>query len=338
MDCAHSFGHAIDIPPCLHDLPFDQWTCRIKVFIRTIDFDLWNIIDDSYLVPTKAKSKWNKKEKKLYSMNVRLLDILLKSIDPNISNNFVSFDSAYSLWRYIEAHHKEMKEGVLAPAKEKKSSTTQLSTSSSHDRPLGVSPSVVSDSDSYSDISIDELANCSQKLLHAYNKLHKEHVNLKTDHDALVVKFEDVSKEKMIIMQENEKLKFDHDNLTSRFDAICRVRDNTMHELEEIRDKLDNLQFCYDALSSTINENENAMLECEIARNELASFKEKYVCSSSNNDVLFRNEFKNINDRMDCLNSILVDCVHKHKYLTDLGSKKNAFISKKPTHHAYLCT
>ena len=110
MDSAHSFGHAIDVPPCFYDLTYNQWMIRIKMFIKTIDFDLWMIIDDAYLVPIKAKSKWNKKEKKLYCMNLKVLDILLKSIDPHISNNFASFDSAYKLWKYIEAHHNEMKE------------------------------------------------------------------------------------------------------------------------------------------------------------------------------------------------------------------------------------
>ena len=80
------------------------------------------------------------------------------------------------------------------------------------------------------------------------------------------------------------------------------------------------------------------MLECEIARNELVSFKENHVCSSSNNDVLFRDEFKSINERVICLNSILDDCVHKHKDLMDLGSKKNTSISKKHTHYAYMYT
>ena len=185
MDSAHSFGHAIDVPPCFYDLSYNQWMIRIKMFIKTIDFDLWMIIDDAYLVPIKTKSKWNKKEKKLYGMNLKVLDVLLKSIDPHISNNFASFDSAYKLWKYIEAHHNEMKEEGIQHAKEKESSSTQLSTSSSRDLPLGVSPSEVSDSDSDSEITIDELADGYQKLMHAYNKLHKEHVNLKIDHDTL---------------------------------------------------------------------------------------------------------------------------------------------------------
>ena len=57
MDSAHSFGHDIDVPPCFYDLPYNQWMIRIKMFIKTVDFDLWMIIDDAYLVPIKAKSK-----------------------------------------------------------------------------------------------------------------------------------------------------------------------------------------------------------------------------------------------------------------------------------------
>ena len=303
MDCAQLFGHDIDIPPCFHDLPFDQWKCRIKVFIKTIDFDLWSIIDNAYIVPIKAKSKWNKKEKKLYAMNVKLLDILLKSIDPHISNDFVSFDSAYKLWKFIEAHHDEMKEGTLAHTKEKKSISIHLSASSSHDRPLGVSPSEVSDSDSDSEITIDELADGYQKLMHAYNKLHKEHVSLKNDHDALLLKFDDVCNDKMIVMHANEKLKNDYEALSSKCQSIS-------HE------KID------------------AMLELEIAKNEIVLLK-NHVCSSSSN-VVFDNELNIVKDRISCLSSTLNDCVHAHEKLEAMCVKKHSSMPKKHTHHAHM--
>ena len=101
MDSAPCFGYAIDIPPSFHDMPFDQWKFRFKIFARSIDIDIWKIIDGGYFVPNKAKSKWNKNGKKLFALNKKLINILLKSFNDSISNKFAHFDSANTLWKYI---------------------------------------------------------------------------------------------------------------------------------------------------------------------------------------------------------------------------------------------
>jgi hypothetical protein len=171
--------------------------------------------------------------------------------------------------------------------------------------PLGDSPSEVSSqSDDEDDLSIEELASGFEKLMHAYNKLHKEHVNLKRDHDALLSKFDDVCNDKMMIMHANEKLKIDNDVLSSKIDSISL-------------------------------ENENAMFKIDETRNELISFKENHICSSSF-DSVFDEEFNVVKNRIECLNSTLIDCVHNHKNLENMCAKKQASSHKKTTHHAHM--
>ena len=64
----------------------------------------------------------------------------------------------------------------------------------------------------------------------------------------------------------------------------------------------------------------DAMFELEVAKNEL-SYLKNHVCSSSSK-IAFDDEFKNVNDRMDSLNSTLNVCMHAHKKLEAMCVKK----------------
>ena len=55
----------------------------------------------------------NKTEKIMFTMNKIVLGILRNSLDSHLSNKIASFDSAYKLWKYIEAHQKELHEEEL---------------------------------------------------------------------------------------------------------------------------------------------------------------------------------------------------------------------------------
>ena len=69
-----------------------------------------------------------------------------------------SFDSAYTLWKHIEAHHDNL-EKIQRISEDLASSTlVNKNRVASRTRPLGNCPSEVSDSNSNSAISIDELA------------------------------------------------------------------------------------------------------------------------------------------------------------------------------------
>jgi hypothetical protein len=271
-----------------------------------MNFDLWNVIDNAY-IPSNAKSKRNKNEKIMFTMNTIVLGILRNSLDSHLSNKIASFDSAYKLWKYIEAHQKELHEEELQRTKEVDATSSELVNEDKATAcldPLGVSPSEVSsESETDDDISFEELANGFDKLRHAYNSLKLKHDNLQNDHDLLASEYDDVCKEKMTIMHAHEKLKIDYDSLSSKCQSIS-------HE------KID------------------AMVELEVAKNEIALLK-NHVCSSSSNDS-FIDEFKNLNDRMNTLNSTLNVCVHAHKNLENMCAKKQASSHKKTIYHAHM--
>ena len=202
MALTHEDGYDMTLPPLFCDYPYDHWAIRFKTFIASFNLNSWGAIEYEYIVPSKVKSKWNKSDIKKFAMNKQLLDIMLKSFDSSISNELVSFDSAYNLWIYIEAHHEILKEMKPQETNERESSKAMDASSSFMDnsstscvRPLGDSPSEVSleSEDEDSNIPYDELASAFDKLTRAYDILQ-------SDHEILVSKLDVISNKKAIIL------------------------------------------------------------------------------------------------------------------------------------------
>ena len=197
-------GYESNVAPKFISFPYAQWVSRFKLFVESRNIDLWKIIDCAYIMPTLEKSKWSNHDNKMFNMNKLLLEYLLNAFDLSFSNKFVHFDSAYNLWKFIEAHQGNLEE-IQRSLEDCSSSECGASSCT---RPLGDSPSVVSDSESDSDISINELACAYDRLSHAYTKLQNnfidlksKHISLKSDHESLASKLDIVVKENAILKE-----------------------------------------------------------------------------------------------------------------------------------------
>ena len=252
---------------------------------------------------------------------------MLKSFDSSLSNKLVSFDSAYNLWLYIEAHHEILKEMRIQETSERKSSKTMevssslmYNSSTSCTRPLGNGPSEVSLETEDEDINIpyDELASAFDKLTRAYDILQN-------NHDILVSKLHVISNEKDIILEEHEKLKNDHNILSMKYE-------NALVSCNSISNEFD--------VFKSIHENCTTLNDSNVAS------------TSSTSKDKFYDELKWMNNRIDDLSLTLSNCAHTTKNLVSVASKNNGShiahhgLSKpknkvhkqkgKPTHHAHL--
>ena len=110
IHCTTCLGYDPIVAPKIDNLPYDQWCSRFNIFIRSKQFDLWEVIEDAYIIPTSEKSKWSNNDKRMFNMNKLLLEYLLNAFDSSFSNKFVHFDSAYNLWKFKEAHQGNLEE------------------------------------------------------------------------------------------------------------------------------------------------------------------------------------------------------------------------------------
>ena len=76
----------INCPPTFGGTNFSLWKCRMKSFIRSIDFDFWDIISNGPFMPNwtkndkcmvnKSKSEYTQDDYKMPNKNSRVLYIL----------------------------------------------------------------------------------------------------------------------------------------------------------------------------------------------------------------------------------------------------------------------
>ena len=159
MNDASCLGYDSSIAPKFNAFPYAQWCFRFKIFVQSKNIDLWEIIDCAYIVPTLEKSKWSKHDKKMFIMNKLMLEFLLNAFDSFMSNKLDSFDSAYTLWKFIEAH-----QGDLEAIRQALEDPASSSKGASCTRALGDSPSEVYKFESINDLPNDELSCASKRL------------------------------------------------------------------------------------------------------------------------------------------------------------------------------
>ncbi|XP_020270973.1 uncharacterized protein LOC109846162 [Asparagus officinalis] len=122
----------------LRDLEDPNNKVEFKLFARSNDIDIWEIIDCAYRVPTTEKSKWNNDDKRLFALNKSLLEFLINAFGLSFANILDSFDSAYELWNLTETHQGDLeaiRQELENPASKSKG------VSSSCMLPLGDDPS-----------------------------------------------------------------------------------------------------------------------------------------------------------------------------------------------------
>ena len=120
----------INFPPIFNGTDFSLWKCRIKSYVESIDFDLWDIIIDGPFIPTwiknngstviKPKEKLNQDEKERVKKNAMALYILQCSLHNDIFNHVCCCETANELWKKLLLMYKDNNEENLILSKMEK--------------------------------------------------------------------------------------------------------------------------------------------------------------------------------------------------------------------------
>ena len=90
MNNAFSEGQSIARPPMFNGSDYAYWKARMKIYLVSVDYDVWDIIDTGYtplteivngIVTPKRKSRWDANEKKLYSIDSKAMNALICALD-----------------------------------------------------------------------------------------------------------------------------------------------------------------------------------------------------------------------------------------------------------------
>ena len=95
-----SKGFDPTIPPLLEN-DFYWWKARMESFIQSTSLKLWDVFENDF--DFKPKGNWTEKERDLFSLNIRAMQILYKGLNECDFQKIKHCSSARSVWNTLDA-------------------------------------------------------------------------------------------------------------------------------------------------------------------------------------------------------------------------------------------
>ena len=86
-------GHSITHPPMFNRIDYTYSKTRMRIFLISIDFELWNIIEKYYL----PMNDWNELEKKTITLNAKIMNALFCALDKNEFNRVSICETTFDI-------------------------------------------------------------------------------------------------------------------------------------------------------------------------------------------------------------------------------------------------
>ena len=72
-------GYTLNKPPMIVDHKFEHWVIRMKIYLQSIDIDIWKIVSNKLI--SKPRIHWNEKNKNNFYWNARATKFLYNALD-----------------------------------------------------------------------------------------------------------------------------------------------------------------------------------------------------------------------------------------------------------------
>ncbi|GMI94580.1 hypothetical protein HRI_003127300 [Hibiscus trionum] len=77
-------AQSIDKPPFFDGDHYALWKTKMKFFIKSRDYKLWDVVEDGPFVPQRSKAEWSADDRKKMELNCKALHILFCAFGPSI--------------------------------------------------------------------------------------------------------------------------------------------------------------------------------------------------------------------------------------------------------------
>ena len=86
----------------------------MRIYIQSVDYELWRIIVSGPKIPTikvekkdktKPESSWDENDLKMLQSNPKAMNVLYCALDPNEYNRILTCESAKEIWDRLEVTH-----------------------------------------------------------------------------------------------------------------------------------------------------------------------------------------------------------------------------------------
>ncbi|XP_038895919.1 uncharacterized protein LOC120084093 [Benincasa hispida] len=107
-------GQSTTRPPLFDGNNYAWWKTRMRIYLISIDYNLWEIVFNGPLIPTKIvdnkdipkeEKKINDEDKKKFSINAKAMNCLFCVLCPNEFNQISACNSAKEIWDMLKVTH-----------------------------------------------------------------------------------------------------------------------------------------------------------------------------------------------------------------------------------------
>ena len=95
-------GYSLILPPLFNRTDYIYWKTRMRVFLLSLDLNLWNIVENGFQRSYLPMNQWNDLEKKTFSLNTRAMNALFCALDKNEFNRVSTCEMAFDIWHILE--------------------------------------------------------------------------------------------------------------------------------------------------------------------------------------------------------------------------------------------
>ncbi|XP_077239030.1 uncharacterized protein LOC143880142 [Tasmannia lanceolata] len=98
-------GHSTTRPPFFNGSNYGHWKTRMRIYLLSIDVELWHIVENGCMLPSKPFEEWNVVEKRHANLNYKAINSLFCALSTEEFNRVALFDSAKVIWDTLAVTH-----------------------------------------------------------------------------------------------------------------------------------------------------------------------------------------------------------------------------------------
>ena len=98
-------GHSTQRPPLFDGSNYNYWKCRMRIYLQSIGYELWNIMEKEIVKPTTHFDECTLVEKTKANLDSKAINALFCAMDKNEFNRVSTSTSAFSIWHTLEVTH-----------------------------------------------------------------------------------------------------------------------------------------------------------------------------------------------------------------------------------------
>ena len=112
-------GYFITRPPMFNGIDYTYWKTQMRIFLISMDFELWNLVENGFSKSSLPMIDWNELEKKTFTLNAKAMNALFCALDKKELNRVSVCETTFDIWHTLEVTHegtsrvKELKINLL---------------------------------------------------------------------------------------------------------------------------------------------------------------------------------------------------------------------------------